>query len=133
MTSSSSGASADDPKTPFGLGDRWLGEPDPELVVPSVVVVVLGRAIGAIGRVIGPGAEMAARDARRPEANIDEPAVVLPAKAVLPFGGPMGVGGLLEDERPPEPPRVIGTPIGGMGTRLNDTAGSKVDGPTLNG
>jgi hypothetical protein len=129
-TSSSSAARADDPRTPFGLGDRRLGDPDPELV-PSVVVVVLGRAIGAIGRVMGPGppTDMAARDARRPEPNMDGPGV---ARGVLPFGGPMGVGGLLDEASPPDPTRVIGTPIGGMDTRLKDTAGSKDDGPALN-
>lgn len=126
-TSSSSAASADDPRTPFGLGDRWLGDPDPELVVPSVVVVP-GRAIGAIGRVMGPGPP-GPREARRPEENICEPGVEALVKGVLPFGGPIGVWGLLDEERPPDPPREIGTPIGGMGTRLKETAGSKDDGP----
>lgn len=61
MTSSSSAARADEPKTPFGLGDRRLGEvlPDAE---PEWIMVELdeedsprGRAIGAImGLPIGP-------------------------------------------------------------------------------
>jgi hypothetical protein len=125
-TSSSSAANAEEPRTLFGLGDQRLGDPDPELVVPSVVVVP-GRAIGAIGRVMGPGPP-GPKDARRPETNICGPGVEV---LVLPFNGPMGVWGLLDEVRPPDPPRAMGTPIGGMG-RLKEPAGSKDDGPALN-
>lgn len=55
MTSSSSGESADEPRTPFGLGDRRLGEVEPEPVAST------GRAIGAIGLVIGPGSALLRR------------------------------------------------------------------------
>ena len=54
-TSSSSGDSADDPSTPFGLGDRRLGDADPE---PDAST---GRAIGAIGRETGPGSALLSR------------------------------------------------------------------------
>ncbi len=60
-TSSSSAASADEPNIPFGLGDLFKGEIDPGLGFspPFAVVLVLvdpvGRAMGAIGREIGPG------------------------------------------------------------------------------
>jgi len=52
--SSSSAASADEPSTPFGLGERRLGDVEPEPGSPA------GRAIGAmgvrgVGRPIGPG------------------------------------------------------------------------------
>jgi len=67
-TSSSSAANADEPSTPLGLGDRLLGDtaPEPEAGLASTVPV--GLAIGAMGRVIGPGPEMAgsaAADMRR--------------------------------------------------------------------
>ena len=57
-TSSSSAASADEPRVPFGLGERRLGEPEPDLVSAAA-----GRAIGArTGRATGPGS---AADMRR--------------------------------------------------------------------
>ena len=60
-TSSSSAARAADPSIPFGLGERREGDvaPDPE---PDAFVsaAVDGRAIGAIGRVMGPGSAAAA-------------------------------------------------------------------------
>lgn len=61
--SSSSAASADEPKTPFGLGDRRLGDVEPEPPVSAA-----GRAIGAIGvdgigRPIGPRSTI---EGRRP-------------------------------------------------------------------
>lgn len=56
MTSSSSGDNAEEPSMPFGLGERRLGEPEPELGVSPA-----GRAIGAIGRATGPGSPIEAR------------------------------------------------------------------------
>jgi hypothetical protein len=57
----------------------------------------------------GPSAaEIAARDARRPEANMYGPGVAVPVKDALPFGGPIGVGGLLDAV---SPPRVRRTPM----------------------
>lgn len=56
MTSSSSADSAEDPSLPLGLGDRRLGEPEPD---PEVVdVSPAGRAMGAMGRATGPGSPM---------------------------------------------------------------------------
>ena len=142
-TSSSSAANADDPRTPFGLGDRRLGDPDPELVVPSPDVAafpVMGRAMGARGRVIGPGPEpttgedveataaesgLRTAELRRlePGASI-EGAEEVTVNGVLGFGGPIGVS-------PPEPPRVSGIPIGGIDMDLvKDAAGSN-EGPAL--
>lgn len=57
MTSSSSAASADEPRNPFGLGERRLGDVDPDPESPA------GRAMGATGRVIGPGSFTEARRA----------------------------------------------------------------------
>lgn len=53
--SSSSAASAAEPSTPFGLGERRLGDVDPEPVGSTA-----GRAIGAMGagRPIGPSSAM---------------------------------------------------------------------------
>lgn len=68
-TSSSSAASADEPSTPFGLGERRVGEVEPE-PDPEAGASPAGRAIGAIGRVIGPGS--AAIEARLPGADCDE-------------------------------------------------------------
>jgi len=76
-TSSSSAASAEDPRTPLGLGERRFGDPEPELAaspLPPAGPPAIGRAIGAIGRVIGPGPEASLLvpccckfvDARRP-------------------------------------------------------------------
>ena len=56
MTSSSSASSAAEPRTPFGLGDLRLGDVEPE---PDASPV--GRAMGAMGRVIGPGSGTATR------------------------------------------------------------------------
>jgi len=56
MTSSSSGDNADEPSMPFGLGERRLGEPEPE---PGVSLV--GRAMGAMGLATGPGSPTEAR------------------------------------------------------------------------
>ena len=63
-TSSSSAASAEDPRTRGGLGERPLGDPELELASPFPPPAV-GRAIGVIGRVIGPGTTLDA-DAWRP-------------------------------------------------------------------
>ena len=137
-TSSSSAASAEDPRTPFGLGDRRLGDPDPELVVPSPVAAlpVMGRPMGARGRVIGPGPEpttgedVEAESGLRiaDERRLEPGASIEGAEDVnvngLGFGGPIGVS-------PPEPPRVSGTPIGGIDIDLvKETAGSN-EGPAL--
>jgi hypothetical protein len=55
-TSSPSSTNADDPRTPFGLGDLLTGDPEPELPSPPPLVhVVVGRAMGAMGRATGPG------------------------------------------------------------------------------
>lgn len=56
-TSSSSGIKADEPRTPFGLGERREGDVEPEPEASPV----LGRAIGAIGLVIGPGSAAGVR------------------------------------------------------------------------
>jgi hypothetical protein len=56
MTSSSSGDSAEEPSMPLGLGERRLGEPEPD---PGASPV--GRAMGAMGRATGPGSPMDAR------------------------------------------------------------------------
>jgi len=53
MTSSSSGDNAEEPSLPLGLGERRLGEPEPD---PGASLV--GRAIGAIGLATGPGSPM---------------------------------------------------------------------------
>jgi len=55
-TSSSSAARAEDPRMPFGLGERRLGDPDPD---PGVSPV--GLAIGARGLATGPGSGTDAR------------------------------------------------------------------------
>ena len=118
--SSSSAASADEPSTPFGLGVRCAGdvEPDPDAEADADADgSPAGRAIGAmgaVGRVIGPGsADIAvdsASDARRtpdPGASCvgDDngfcttpptfmPTGPTPKPAPTPFGGgPIGAGG----------------------------------------
>lgn len=66
-TSSSLSTSADEPRIPWGLGER-TGEPELELPSPLLFEVpeMLGRAMGAMmGRPIGPGSPDM-REARRP-------------------------------------------------------------------
>lgn len=132
-TSSSSAASAEEPRIPFGLGDLLTGELDPGLEFsPFITVLVdpVGRAIGAIGREIGPkfciGSATGALEGgasgrmcmlRRPDPGAKEdggpapgppPGVVGdpegPVIGVLDFeGGPMGDG--IPEGRPGGPPR----------------------------
>lgn len=95
-TSSSSASKAAEPST-FGLGERRLGEappePEPDADVESPFTVVVGRAIGAIGRVIGPGS--AAADIRREGTEAlcaiigDEIGLAIPTFG----GGPIGAAG----------------------------------------
>lgn len=131
-TSSSSAASADDPKTaPFGLGDLRTGEFDLGLELSPFVPAVadpVGRAIGAIGREIGPrlagggggadavdpGASGSACTLRLPDpgAKEDGPA---PGPAPGVVGDPEGTIGVLGFEGGPI---GDGTPEGGpVGTR----------------
>lgn len=141
-TSSSSAASAEDPRMPFGLGDRRLGDPDPELLASPLPATgpppATGRAIGAIGRVIGPGPETSllppctckfntGAEARRPcpgasrEGPEAEVEVVLCAEGFATFaGGPIGEGGTAL-------PLLMGTPTPMGIPRLK--AGSKEDPP----
>lgn len=99
-TSSSSAANADDPRVPFGLGDLLLGDPDPELAPSADVPPPGGRAIGAIGRVIGPGPDASvgvlrtATEPRRPcpGASIGAPGADVEARGVFGLGGPIGDG-----------------------------------------
>lgn len=133
-TSSSSAAKAEDPRIPFGLGERREGDPDPELAPSPDPLVVVGRAMGAIGRVIGPGPAAPSAcgpllllplllllrigiEARRPcpGASIDGPGDAgVGARGVLGLGGPMGEGapGGGGPGGMPTPPRGIPTPIG---------------------
>ena len=112
---------------PFGLGDRRLGEPEPELA-PSPEPPTIGRAMGAMGRVMGPGPDnespWAATDPRRPVPGASMGgAGTLELITGLGLGGPMGEGAA--DGIFTEP--ASGTPIG-IGMRLK--LGSN-DGPAL--
>jgi hypothetical protein len=88
-TSSSSAASAEDPRTRFGLGERRLGDPELELPspFPPVGPPAVGRAIGAMGLVIGPGPE-ASLSIEGPAAEAAPGAAGFAAFA----GGPIGEG-----------------------------------------
>lgn len=127
-TSSSSATRADEPSGALGLGERRDGEaaPDPDPEPESVVVV--GRAMGAMGRVIGPGSGAAA-DTRRPEiappgAADDGPApgariVLAEAGVIMPSGPPIAR------------PIFEGGPIGAAGAKPLPKPWSKgVPGPT---
>jgi len=59
ITSSSSAESAEEPNLPLGLGERRLGDPEPE--PDAVEDSPAGRAMGAMGRATGPGSPMDAR------------------------------------------------------------------------
>lgn len=118
-TSSSSAANAEEPRVPLGLGERRLGEPDPELAF-SPELDAIGRAIGARGRVMGPGPEPSVCacifiDPRRPwpGASIDGPGVGgTGVRGVLGFGGPIGEGtpGAMPIPLPMGTPMLIGIP-----------------------
>lgn len=115
ITSSSSAASADDPRVVFGLGDL-RGDPevdDPASPEPEVSPAP-GRAIGATcGRATGPGpvSGWTGTDERLPEPG---------ARGVLGFGGgPIGEGGT--------PPFTIFPPMDTRGK-----GGSKAPGAGLN-
>ena len=96
-TSSSSAASADEPNTPFGLVERRLGDVEPE---PEASPEPGGRAMGAIGatgRVIGPGSAGGRRlvlGARWVGEPIRFPGRVGGAMGA---GGPIGGGGAIAD------------------------------------
>ena len=104
-----------------------MGEPEPELA-PSPEPPTIGRAMGAMGRVMGPGPDnespWAATDPRRPVPGASMGgAGTLELITGLGLGGPMGEGAA--DGIFTEP--VSGTPIG-IGMRLK--LGSN-DGPAL--
>jgi len=110
-TSSSSAARADEPKIPFGLGERRLGDPELVLAPSPGVLLTVGRAMGAIGRVMGPGPDMSVWtgiDGRRPcpGASMDGPGADVEASGIFGFGGPIGVGGVAEG------PLLLLLPIG---------------------
>lgn len=98
-TSSSSAANADEPRTPLGLGVRWVGEPEPELgVSPALAFEAEGRAMGAMGRATGPGSELSiGMEPRRVGASIagveEDEASGCMGVFVL-GGGPIGVTGV---------------------------------------
>jgi len=131
-TSSSSAARAEDPRTRLGLGERRLGdpEPEPELAASPFPPPAVGRAIGAIGRVIGPGPEASLLDADTwrpcPGARPGE-AVLCVADFVAFVGGPIGRGG-----RPPKgTPTPIGIPrlnVGSKDPPLKPRAGTGLNG-----
>ena len=106
-TSSSSAARAEDPRMRLGLGERRLGDPEPELAASPFPLPAIGRAIGAIGRVIGPGPEASLLDADAwrpwPGARPGE-AVPCVADFAAFVGGPIGRGA--------SPPKGTPTPIG---------------------
>jgi hypothetical protein len=96
---------------PFGLGERRLGDPEPELAASPLPLAgpppATGRAIGAIGRVMGPGPEASpccckfntGADARRPwpGASIEGPEAEAEAGPCVGgfaafAGGPIGEG-----------------------------------------
>jgi len=85
-TSSSSARSAADPRTPLGLGERREGDADPDPEPPSPEGV--GLAIGAIGRVIGPGSMERRLFGAREGAEVD----VAPPRPIF-GGGPIGETG----------------------------------------
>lgn len=111
-TSSSSAANAEDPRTRFGLGERRLGDPEPELAASPFPPPAVGLAIGAIGRVIGPGPEASLLDPDAwrpwPGASIGPEAVGVIGFADF-AGGPIGEG--VEDGRPLPLPKGTPTPI----------------------
>jgi hypothetical protein len=126
-TSSSSAANADDPRTRLGLGERQLGDPEPELASPFPPPAV-GRAIGAIGRVIGPGPEASLLDADawRPWPGARPAGAVPCAAGFAAFVGPIGGG-----RAPKGTPTPIGIPrlkVGSKDPPLKPRAGTGLNG-----
>ena len=128
-TSSSSAARAEDPRTRLGLGERRLGDPEPELAASPFPPPAVGRAIGAIGRVIGPGPEASLdADACRPWPGAS-PGEAVPCVADFAtfVGGPIGTGG----RAPKGTPTPIGIPrlkVGSKDTPLKPRAGTGLNG-----
>jgi hypothetical protein len=127
-TSSSSAARAEDPRTRLGLGERRLGDPEPELAPSPFPPPAVGRAIGAIGRVIGPGPEASLLDAWRPwpGARLGE-AVPCVADFAAFAGGPIGIG----ERAPKGTPTPIGIPrlkVGSKDPPLKPRAGTGLNG-----
>ena len=132
-TSSSSAANADDPRTRLGLGERQLGDPEPELAASPgpFPPPAVGRAIGAIGRVIGPGPEASLLDADawRPWPGARPVEVTVPCAADFAafVGGPIGGGG----RAPKGTPTPIGIPrlkVGSKDPPLKPRAGTGLKG-----
>jgi len=132
-TSSSSAARADEPRTPFGLGERRLGEPEPAELEP--VASALGLAIGAMGRATGPGSgtdkRLLAGGAMTPED--DAPIGVF-------GGGPIGAAGASPRAKPGSNagpvPKFLGNgdgPSGGGGTCCIEGEGPKPNGAGVKG